>query len=147
MDDLNERLQRLEDMAAIQQLFIDYGAHLDAHDFEAYANLFAEDAEVLLGPMGRAKGRDNIKTMMEGTVGGSGGSSFHLIGNPIVDLNGDTATSRVTWTVIQRDSSGRPQLGMLGHHRDQLVRRDGRWYFLRRAGYVDIPSAMPKAAS
>jgi hypothetical protein len=32
---------------------------------------------------------------------------------------------------------------MIGHHRDQLIRRDGRWRFLRRAGHVDIPSTYP----
>ena len=144
MEDLSERVRRLEDIAAIHQLFIDYGVHLDAKDFGAYAELFAEDAEVLLGPMGRAKGRDNIRALMEASVGGSPGESFHLIGNPVVVLEGDTATARVTWAVVRRDPSGDPQLGMLGHHRDELVRWDGRWYFKRRAGYVDIPSVMPR---
>ncbi len=147
MDDLAERVQRLEDMAAIHQLFIDYGAYLDARDFDAYASLFAEDAEVLLGPMGRAKGRDQIKALMEGSLGGSeGAASIHLITSPMVSLDGDSATAKVMWTVIQPDESGRPRLGMLGHHRDQLVRRDGRWMLLRRAGYVDIPARMPQAA-
>ena len=59
--DLAERVRRLEDLAAINQLFIDYGAHLDAHDFDAYASLFDEDGEVLLGPLGRAKGPAEIK--------------------------------------------------------------------------------------
>ncbi len=55
-DDLQDRVQRLEDILEIQQLFIDYGHHLDAGDFEAYASLFANEGEVLLGPLGRAKG-------------------------------------------------------------------------------------------
>ena len=62
--------------------FIDYGAYLDTRDFDAYSALFAEDAEVLLGPMGRAKGRDNIKALMEGTLSGSQAASFHLISSP-----------------------------------------------------------------
>jgi uncharacterized protein (TIGR02246 family) len=141
VDDLQQRLTRLEDIAAIHQLFIDYGAFLDAKDFESYAGLFAEDAEVLLGPMGRATGRDNIRAMME-KVGGGAGESFHLIGSPQVSLDGDTATSRVMWSVVYREPDGSPKLGMIGHHKDELVRQDGRWYFKRRAGYVDIPSRM-----
>ena len=139
VDDLQERIRRLEDITAIHQLFVDYGAYLDAKDFDSYAQLFAEDAEVLLGPMGRAKGREDIKAMMQ-KVGGAGGDSFHLIGSPQVTIDGDTATSRVQWTVIYRDPDGSPKVGMIGHHKDELVRRDGRWYFLRRAGFVDIPS-------
>jgi len=144
VDDLQARVQRLEDMAQIHQLFVDYGVHLDARDFDAYSALFAEDAEVLLGPMGRAKGRDNIKAMMQEALAEPAGDSFHIVGSPMVDLRGDTASARVMWTVIRADGSGRPQVAMIGHHRDELVRRDGRWYFARRAGYVDIPSAMPR---
>ena len=54
---LDARVRRLEDVQAIHQLFIDHGEHLDAGDFDAFAELFAEDGEVLLGPLGRAKGR------------------------------------------------------------------------------------------
>ena len=38
---LEERLRRLEDILAIQQLFIDYGLALDAGDLDRYAQLFA----------------------------------------------------------------------------------------------------------
>jgi uncharacterized protein (TIGR02246 family) len=134
----------LEDLAAINQLFVDYGAHLDAHDFGAYSALFADDGEVLLGPVGRAKGREAIQSLMEGTMGsGAPGGSFHIISNPVVTVDGDQAQAHVMWTVINRDDAGRPHVSMMGHHRDQLVRRDGRWFFQRRAGYVDIPSSYP----
>jgi ketosteroid isomerase-like protein len=143
-EDLESRLRRLEDLAAIHQLFIDYGAYLDAHDFESYATLFADEGEVLLGPLGRAKGPQEIRALMEGTMPPGSAQSFHVISNPVVTLDGDRAQTQVMWTVIQQDGSGRPQVGMIGHHRDELVRVDGRWKFLRRAGYVDIPSAYPR---
>jgi uncharacterized protein (TIGR02246 family) len=142
-DDLEARLRKLEDLAAIHQLFVDYGACLDAHDFASYASLFAEDGEILLGPLGRAKGPDQIRALMEGTMGPGSAQSFHVISSPVVALDGDRAHSQVMWTVIQRDGSGRPQVGMIGHHKDELVKVDGRWKFLRRAGFVDIPSAYP----
>jgi hypothetical protein len=55
MDD-DVRLRRLEDLEEIRQLFTDYGRHLDAGDVQAYAELFADDGEVLLGPIGRDPG-------------------------------------------------------------------------------------------
>ena len=144
LDELAERLRRLEDITAIQQLFVDYGLHLDSHDFAAYAALFAPEGEVLLGPLGRAKGRDEIRELMERTLGPvPAGRSFHLISNPVVTLEGDHARARVMWTVIQQDAQGRPVVGMIGHHLDDLVRLDGKWHFLRRAGHIDIPSAYP----
>lgn len=141
-DDLQDRVQRLEDILEIQQLFIDYGHHLDAGDFEAYASLFANEGEVLLGPLGRAKGRDQIRSLMETTLDGAVGTSFHVISSPMIALRGDTATSDVMWTVVHRKEDGHPSLSMIGRHRDELVREDGRWRFLKRRGFVDIPSAM-----
>ena len=99
---IEQRLRRLEDLEEIRQLFVDYGQYLDAGDFEAYADLFAADGEVRLGPMGSAQGRDQIKTLMEQALAGVIGTSYHLITSPRVQIDGDTATSEVMWTVIQR---------------------------------------------
>jgi uncharacterized protein (TIGR02246 family) len=137
------RLQRMEDLLEIQRLFFDYGHHLDAGDFDAYASLFAEDGEVKLGPVGRAKGREEIRALMEGMIGASAGQSYHVISGPRVELDGDTATSEVMWTVVSRGADGQAVLSMTGRHRDRLVREDGRWRFQERRGFVDIPSAMP----
>jgi uncharacterized protein (TIGR02246 family) len=142
-EELAARVQRLEDIMAIHQLFIDYGHALDAGDFDAYADLFAEEGEVLLGPMGRARGREEIKALMTKALSGGVGSSFHIISSPQVQLDGDRASSQVMWSVVARDDNGRPSLTMIGHHRDDLVRENGRWKFARRRGFVDIPAALP----
>jgi hypothetical protein len=136
---LEARLRRLEDLEEIRQLFVDYGHFLDLGDYAAYARLFAEDGELMLGPIGRAKGRQEIETMM-GRVGGAG--SLHLITSPIVTLDGDQAVARVMWTVINRAEDGTPFVGMVGHHEDELVREAGNWRFRRRLGFVEIPNAV-----
>jgi uncharacterized protein (TIGR02246 family) len=139
---LEARLQRVEDLLEIQQLFVDYGRHLDAGDFGSYAKLFAEDGEVLLGPMGRATGRQAVEELMTRTLAGRAGESYHLITSPTVHLDGDRATSEVMWTVVVRGADGRPSVTMTGRHRDDLVRTGDGWRFQRRRGFVDIPSAM-----
>jgi uncharacterized protein (TIGR02246 family) len=141
-DELEERLRRLEDLQEIHQLFVDYGHHLDAGDLDAYADLFADDGELLLGPVARASGRDEIKAVMAKALAGSSDNSFHVISSPRVSLDGDTATSEVMWTVVERGDDGKPYLGMIGRHVDDLVRERGRWRFGRRKGYVDIPSVV-----
>jgi uncharacterized protein (TIGR02246 family) len=142
-ESIDTRVQRLEDLLEIHQLFVDYGLALDAGDFDAYAALFAKDGEVLLGPMGRARGRDEIRALMSGMLSGGIGSSFHIISSPQVQLDGDTATSQVMWTVVNLDDDGQARLSMLGRHRDDLVREDGRWVFARRRGFVDLPRVLP----
>jgi uncharacterized protein (TIGR02246 family) len=140
---LEARLARAEDLLEIQQLFIDYGHYLDAGDFAAYAALFAADGEILMGPMGRARGPVEIEALMTRALASSVGATFHLITSPRVALAGDRATSEVMWTVVQRDQDGKPEVPMVGRHKDELVREDGRWRFKRRQGYIDIPSKMP----
>ena len=140
LDDLMARLRRLEDLDAIRQLLIDYGYYLDHGLFEQYGSLFADDGEVLLGPIGRAKGPEAITALMTKTLGGRQGSSYHIICNPVIQLDGDRATTDVTWLVVTRTESGAPSASMLGRHKDVVIRQRGEWKFQRREGYVDIPS-------
>ncbi len=142
---LAERLQALEDRMAIQQLFIDYGRYLDAGDLDAYASLFADEGEVLLGPMGRAKGPAAIKELMTKALEGKIGTSYHIISSPMFKIDGDTATSDVMWTVVQARPDGTPSLNVVGRHVDDLVRERGAWKFKRRRGYVSLPNVMPKS--
>jgi len=137
---LAARLQRLEDLEEIRQLFTDYGHHLDHGEFAEYAALFADDGEVLLGPIGRATGPEAIEALMRATLEGRSGSSFHVITNPIIHLDGDRATTEVMWTVVSRGEDDQTTVSMLGRHRDTLVRQRGQWKFLRRQGFIDIPS-------
>jgi 3-phenylpropionate/cinnamic acid dioxygenase small subunit len=137
---LEERLRRLEDILAIQQLFIDYGLALDAGDFDRYAQLFAVQGTVNLGPIGRATGRSEIQALMVQTLEGLVGSSFHIVSNPQINLHGDIATSQVMWTVIHRDKNGQPQVTMIGKHHDELIRENGEWKIQTRKGTVDIPA-------
>ena len=137
---LEERLRRLEDILAIQQLFIDYGLALDAGDFDRYAQLFAVQGTVNLGPIGRATGRSEIQALMVQTLEGLVGSSFHIVSSPQINLHEDIATSQVMWTVIHRDKNGQPQVTMIGKHHDELIRENGEWKIQTRKGTVDIPS-------
>jgi len=143
-DELGRRVQRLEDLMAIHQLFVDYGRYLDAGDVGAYASLFAEDGEVLLGPLGRAKGRAAIEKLM-GNALRQQGSSYHIISSPQVSLDGDHATASVMWSVIARTAEGGPALTMVGRHVDVLRREPDGWRFVRRKGYVDLPSMLPQS--
>lgn len=145
MSTLEDRLQRMEDLMEIHQLFVDYGMHLDAGRFEEYSNLFAVDGQIRLGPLGKAQGREAIRETMTRALDGLVGKTYHVISSPAVQLNGDTATSEVMWTMIERGDDGQPRLAMLGRHRDELVREDGRWKISVRRGLIDVPSSYPGA--
>jgi uncharacterized protein (TIGR02246 family) len=143
VDSLAQRLRRLEDLEEIRQLFVDYGRHLDAGDVHAYAGLFADDGEILLGPIGRAKGRAAIVELMTKVRERASTPSHHLITSPVIRLDGDRATSDVQWTVIRPGADGTLEVAMFGRHEDELVRERGRWCFRRRRGRVDVPAVLP----
>ena len=142
-DGIEQRLRRLEDLQEIQQLFIDYGEHLDAGDADAYAELFAEDAELLLGPVGRARGREDIRKLMRETLSRAAGSSFHIVSSPRISLDGDRASSTVMWSVAAIQPDGMGRLTMVGHHADDLVRTPEGWKIQRRRGLINLPGGFP----
>lgn len=142
-DSIEVRLRRLEDLQAITQLFIDYGEHLDAGEFRACAQLFAENGEIVLGPMGRAVGRDEIEALMTSALGDRVGTTFHIVSSPRIHLDGDTASSTVMWSVATAADDGLARISMVGHHVDDLVRTHDGWRFRRRRGLVDLPPRLP----
>lgn len=139
-DDLTARLQRLEDLEEIRQLFVDYGIALDAGDFDRYASLFAEEGELLLGPVAKVKGRQAIADTMRKNLSAQVGESLHLITSPVITLDGDTATAVVMWTAIHRNEDDKPVISMIGKHHDKLVREHGRWRIAQRKGMIDMPT-------
>jgi hypothetical protein len=59
--------------------------------------------------------------------------SVHLCANPVIDLDGDAATSELDFQVVRRDQEGLPVTVLIGRYRDRLRRReDGRWVIKNR---------------
>jgi len=121
--DVSIRLERLEDLQAINRLFTDYGHYLDERDWPKLAALFAEDGEVILEPLGRATGPSAIRSLLEGGLSSERGRTFHIISNPLVTLTGESAETNVSWAMIVRHADDRPTLAAFGRHRDRLVPR------------------------
>ena len=65
--------------------------------------------------------------------------TYHLVMNPIIHVNGDTAKSKSNWGFITRSEKDKPVFEMLGRYTDELVRTPDGWKFSRRVAYSDIP--------
>jgi uncharacterized protein (TIGR02246 family) len=136
---LGERLQRLEDLEEIRQLYVAYGKHLDQGNVAAYVALFSRDARLRLGPVMRGNGRAEIEAAVTALLKSmeSADRSVHLIGTPQVVLGGDTAAGECGWAAVSRLPDGASSV-LMGRHVDDLVREDGRWRFARRTGLIDL---------
>ena len=149
MNPVEKRLQDLEDLEKIRRLLMDYGRFLDRRDFESFSLLFAENEGEWIGGMGRARGQQAIRRLMEETIGKSAGEdspgNFHLFTNDRIDLNGNRAAAETKWIFMVRSAGGKPEPFYLGHYEDELVREKGEWKFLRRVVFSDIPADNPES--
>jgi 3-phenylpropionate/cinnamic acid dioxygenase small subunit len=143
---IEERIQHLEDTQEIRDLLTSYGRLLDAHDLAGYSHLFAKNGE-WVGGFGSAKGPAAIQALMEKNLGatakGKPGSTYHLLTNFMIDVNGDTATAWSRWSFTVTSADKKPSILYGGHYDDKLIREDGRWKFLRRVAVNDIPHSDP----
>jgi len=135
---LEARLKTFEDKAEIEQLLLDYGRHLDARDFGAYAALFARDGE-WVGGFGTVAGPPGIKTFMEKAMPGANTArNYHLLSNFVITVQGDTATAWSRWAfVVPNREGGGAAISQAGRYDDTLVRENGRWRFKRRVASND----------
>ena len=144
------RIQRLEDIEEIRTVLTDYGRYLDAHDLAAYSHLFAAEGE-WVGGFGTGKGPAAIQALMEKNLGvtakGKPGSTYHLLTNFLIDVQGDTATAWSRWNFVVTSSDNKPSIMYGGHYDDTLVRENGHWKFKRRLAVNDIPAANPPASN
>jgi uncharacterized protein (TIGR02246 family) len=143
---LAARIQRIEDTQEIGRLLLNYGRHLDARDFKAYALLFARDG-VWSGGMGTVQGPAAIQAFMEKAIPGPNAvHNYHVLSNFVIDVNGDTATAWSRWMFMVPGPNNTAVAAQSGRYDDTLVREDGRWKFKRRAASNDIPAAGPPPA-
>jgi hypothetical protein len=136
-------LQLLEDRAAIQDLLVTYGHLLDEKDLSGYSKLFSEDG-VWEGGIGSATGPAGIYAMLDKVFKrvepGSFGNDYHIMSDFIIDVDGDTATSRSNWTWVVEGQEGTPVAARSGHYEDKLVKIDGVWKFRHRLTVTELPT-------
>jgi uncharacterized protein (TIGR02246 family) len=143
MDALERRLRILEDIESIRRLKARYcQACDDDHNPDTVAACFVEDG-VWEGPtLGvHAKGRAAIRTYIGGVrESGRMRHSAHMVTNPIIEVDGDTATGQ--WRLLMMYTT-RPVDGKVEHHRiigkydEVYVRKDGAWLLERLSVTVE----------
>jgi SnoaL-like protein len=142
MTDIEARLRRLEDAEEIRRLIQDYRRHLDTHDLVAYGHLFAAEGE-WIGGTGYGKSPAGITAMLtERLPAPSPGpqSSWHLLTDPVIMVDGDRATGLLTWAWVGKGEGNVPVLRLLGTYEDTYVREQGRWRFRTRIAQTNIPN-------
>ena len=125
----------LDDLLAEREIYralVEFARAMDARDWEAIDSITVEDMTADLG-MGEIQGRDAIVKFIRSFLDGCGPTQ-HLLGNVVIDVDGDSATSSAYVSDMHVGAGDKAELNFrtLGRYSDQWVRQDGRWLMCRR---------------
>lgn len=131
---LEQRLQALEDRAAIQDLIASYGPLADCGDATALASLWCADGEYAIAGFASAKGHAEIAALIDGPHHQAlmAGGCAHVLGPVVIELAGDSATARGHSIVFRQTQAGFEAHRVAANHW-RLVRTAAGWRVAHRA--------------
>lgn len=135
MDDEAQRRWAV-DRALILDLTARYNRAFDNGDVDAYAAVFTEDGVMEIEDTGpRFEGRAALAEMCRNTPA----AIRHVTVDPVVTIDGDTATQEVTLVVVGRPAPGQrgSTVQSSGRYVDRLVRTPDGWRFAHRSVRLD----------
>ena len=149
--DLRQRVQRLEDRAALRALVDTFSILADRKDVQKQTFLFTEDATVDSYAGGQSvslKGRKQIGDVF-GAYLANFTTVYHMNGQQAVELNGDRATGVAYCLVVligtENGKTVKNTAGVM--YNDEYVRRGNSWLIAKRESHfmwqdrAEIPAA------
>jgi ketosteroid isomerase-like protein len=99
LDDLEKRIQSIEDLENIKRLHQNYMNLMDNLQYKAVLDLFTEDASVEVRSSGVKRGRKEISEIYDGIAKRRGTTRLegHMVVEPDITVDGNTAKG--TWLV------------------------------------------------
>jgi hypothetical protein len=125
-------LETLRAEREIQRALVTIARAMDDQDWQAFGNVLLPDATADLG-QGLLTGRESIVRFIRGFLDACGPTQ-HLLGNVLIDVHGDTATSRAYVSDMHKGAGEKSHLtfSTLGDYHDQWRRVDGAWRLAHR---------------
>lgn len=130
-------LQDAADKLEITELLYRYAELIDAGDFDGVGKLLGR------GNFMGVAGAEAIAALFAKTTRrfpdhANTPRTRHLVLNPIVELDGDTARARSTFCVVQQTETVPLQPIVVGRYADTFARDDAGWYFTERVADVQM---------
>ena len=126
MSSLDERIDRLESLASIQQLPIRYALAVDGRDLDAWVGLFIADVDCGR----RGSGRTVLRSIIEPALR-TFYRSIHQICGHRIEFDDPDHAHGVVYCRAEHEADGK-WIVMAIAYSDSYERRDGEWHFVRR---------------
>lgn len=126
-----------EDKLEVTELLYRYAELIDAGDFDGVGELLGR------GSFMGVAGAPAIAELFASTTRrfpehGNTPRTRHLVLNPIVDVDGERATARSTFCVVQNTNAVPLQPIVVGRYADVFARDENGWYFTERTVDVEM---------
>jgi len=125
----------IDDARQIENLLYTYAERIDLGDYEGIAELFRY-AFITSPAGGETRGYDEVLAMYRESTrlypDNGTPHTKHVTTNPIIEVDGDTATCRSYFTVLQSLPDLPLQPIISGRYHDEFEKVDGKWRFSKR---------------
>ena len=134
-----DQVQWVVDLETIKMLMSKYCHGIDKQNEELFMSIWSDDADYVL-PRGEGHGIEGVRALVR-KVWTQVPRCHHHITNPIIDIDGDTATARTDVFYFRLTDDGVNQL-LSGGYDLEFVRQHGDWK-IRRMEFSPFVSTSP----
>lgn len=141
-EELKASIKALEDIEAIKKLKSDYCYYIDTRNLDAWASLFAEDAELDYDVIGTPEAGENIKAYIERSMEPYA-FTRHMAHDPKIEVNGDKASGRWYFHGASTFKGAEGTIACAwGRYEEEYVRVGGEWKFKYIRFMLDLVNLM-----
>jgi len=133
---LEREASRVADASAIKRLQRAYGYYLDQKQWDALADLFADEGTIEIGLDGVYVGKKRVREYLNALGGGTTGLkhgelSDHVILQPVITIAEDGLSAKGRWrAVLMNGQLGERAIWGEGVYENQYVKQNGVWKIL-----------------
>jgi SnoaL-like domain len=126
------QLEELVDERAIYRQLVSFARAMDDRNWQVIESILSENAKADFG-MGEIQGSTTIVEFIRSFLDNCG-TTQHILGNIIIDIDGDTATSRayVSDMHLPKNTDSDISFRTLGDYSDKWARVNGTWLITER---------------
>ncbi|MHC4109177.1 MAG: nuclear transport factor 2 family protein [Planctomycetota bacterium] len=128
LEQLRAAVEELRDIEALKRLKATYCHIIDAGRWDELYDLFTEDASFDYGFFGSYEGRDQVvNTFFRQLVSAASSFSAHMVHNPVIDVDGDSASAKWYLTAQTTNQPSNRAVWVMGIYDDRFRREGGGW--------------------